>query len=157
MMSAVYQNFQIDRRAKVLAKKFTGKLFYYRFGLDTELNYYKNLFGAQEQYGASHADDLCYIFHCGNAPEPYKRITTFQYSLIKQMTGIYSNFAKYGNPLPNGDPVVWKPVTSDNISFMDITMNGLKPGSNPLNSEMQFWNHLLQSYPQLLTTNNVHK
>lgn len=151
MMSNIYQNYPTDRRVKVLANKCTGNdVYYYRFGLDTNLNFYKKRVGAQQQYGACHGDDLCYVFHCRNIAKVYESLTkdSSEYQLIEMMTSVYTNFAKYGNPTPNG---LWRPVKPGNTSYMNITMDGLKPGINPLQREMHFWNKLIENYSELFT------
>lgn len=103
-MSDTHQRYFIDRKVKNLAGKSTGRTYYYRFGLDTSINYYKNMYGVRLE-GACHVDDLCYVFRCTKRDDVYANIIigSKQYGLIKLMAGMYADFAKYGNPLPFGD------------------------------------------------------
>lgn len=157
MVSDIFENFQIDQRVKILVERSTGKTFYYRFGLVSQFNFYKILLNAQSQYGASHADDLCYVFKCNYTPWMYSNVTleSPQYKLLELMTGLYTDFAKVGHPLPS-NKISWSPVSPGHIHYADITMSGINSGLNPLETQMTFWNSLLERYPELLT-NDVNK
>lgn len=157
LVSDIFENFQINQRVNILAERCTGNIFYYRFNLVSRFNFYKILLNAQDHYGAAHADDLCYVFKCNYAPWMYTNVTlqSPQYELLEQMTGLYTDFAKVGHPMPSNQKS-WKPVSSKHIHYADISMTGIQSGFNPLETQMKFWNGLLKRYPELLT-NDVHK
>lgn len=56
------------------------------------------------EVGASHGDDLCYVFQCGLADGVYDEIlrnmtdkeSRISLQTIEYMTKIFTNFAKYG-------------------------------------------------------------
>lgn len=147
LLSDTHQRYFIDRKVKNLAAKSTGRTYYYRFGLDTPMNYYKNLYGAHME-GACHGDDLCYVFRCTKRDDMYANIAigSKQYNLIKLMAGMYADFAKYGNPLPIGG---WQPVKPDEHRLMDITMNGLRMQEDPIKEMTKFWTDLMDEYSNL--------
>jgi len=157
MMSNVYENYEIDKRVKALASLSRGKTYYYRFDLDSKFNYYKILFGAQDQVGAAHADDLCYVFKCEYIEDRYNNVTDDEYNLLKTMTKLYTNFAKYGDPVYDWeDDIDYNPVKPGKIEFLDITNNGLIVDHDPFDEHHKFWDGLLLSNPGLLD-NNVNK
>lgn len=146
LMSHVYQNYPIDQRARLFAKQTLGNVFFYRFGLISELNYYKNKNSAQQQFGASHADDLCYVFHCSLIRQAYQLgAESREYGYMKQMVRLYTSFAKYSNPMPGRlEPVSW-----DVLNYVDITAEGLAVGVNPLAEVMAFWTRLMSEHREL--------
>lgn len=157
LISNIYENYQIDRRVKMLSVASSGKTYYYNFGLISQFNYYKTFYNAEGEYGALHADDLCYVFKCNVVPTMYTNITvgSFNHGMIKTMTGLYSNFAKFGNPRPQGNPW-WNPVRIGHIEYLNIGENGLHIGFDPMLPEIQFWQKLLDENPELLT-NDLNK
>lgn len=142
LMSNVFQNYPIDRRARLLANHSRAKVFFYRFGLISALNYFKNTLGVQTQYGASHADDVCYVFHCSLIKEAYQLGNN---QFLKTMPRLFANFAKRSNPIPGQ----LEPATTTDLHFVDITNNGLKAGVNPLAEIMKFWTYLLYEFELL--------
>lgn len=147
LMSNVYQNYPIDRRARLLAKQSRGSVFFYRFGLISALNYYKNTLGAQHQFGASHADDLCYVFHCSLIKEAYQLgVKSDEYRHFKAMSRLYANFARDSNPMLGK----LSPVTENELHFVDITNGKLMVGVNPLADDMQFWTKTITEYEMMV-------
>lgn len=152
--SDVRQRYFIDRRIKTLAEKSEKKTFYYRFGLNTRLNFFKRLARADNHPGASHGDDLCYVYKCNftlMAQEMYYYLTreSTEYGLIKLMSGLYANFAKYGNPLITDDQL--SPVKPGKYTFLDITNEGISIGEDPFKEKSEFWNSLMDDHKDLLT------
>lgn len=152
MMTHVYEIYQIDQRVKLLARRTEGNTFYYRFGIEDQCNYYKIIQKATSLVGAAHADDICYVFNCNYRPEMYANITkgSRPYELIKLMTGLYTNFAQLGHPLPNSG---LQPVKADRLMFLDITNSGVGIGENPCKDHIKFWNDLLLDNQHLLNHN----
>ncbi|KAJ4435647.1 hypothetical protein ANN_18263 [Periplaneta americana] len=83
----------------------------------------KRWFGGPEMPGASHADDLAYLFR---RTISNKRFVPGSPELMTsmRMVKLWTNFAKTGNPTPEMDPllenVVWKPVTESDLVYLDI-------------------------------------
>lgn len=148
LLSDTHQRYFIDRKVKNLAAKSTGRTYYYRFGLNTPMNYYKNLYNGGHLEGACHGDDLCYVFRCTARDEVYADIAigSKQHDLIKLMAGMYADFARYGNPLPFGD---WQQVQPNKHQLMDITMTGLRMEADPLKEMTKFWTDLMDEYSSL--------
>lgn len=145
MLSNIHENYPIDRKVKTLARKSNGRTFYYRFGLDSVLNYYKRLNGDKQEIGAAHGDDLCYLFYCKGISEVYANITTnsAEYVMIKRMTKMYSDFARKSDP---GFPA----VQVNNIQYLDITNEQSKVATDPLRDAMSFWHNLLNDHKDVL-------
>lgn len=93
--------------------------------------------------GASHADDLGYLFKTVLTPdlEP----GSIEDVSVRKLTKIWTTFAKYGNPNSTGrEPVVdieWKPVTAVQMNFVDIREK-LSAGVNPEGERMKFWDEI---------------
>lgn len=63
LLSDVWFTYAIEKAAKIQLKRSTGKIFYYLFSLDTNLNGCKLALTKNAKFpGASHADDLYYVF-----------------------------------------------------------------------------------------------
>ncbi|XP_076685745.1 juvenile hormone esterase-like [Andrena cerasifolii] len=99
----------IDYTQKMLAK-YSGKtpVYYYRLSYSTNLNGHKQ-FDSQIN-GTSHGDDLTLLFVDGSGPslDPNSKYNMYR----KKLVSLWTNFAKYGNPTPHGEPVkggVWLP------------------------------------------------
>lgn len=159
MLSNVYQNFQIDRRLRLLARRSRAPVFMYRFGLLSVLNYYRNWLGAGGQFGASHADDLCYVFRCGYIGDAYANATMGSEleGHIRTMTGLYVNFARNGDPM-GGDGVRGQSArlrrsTEQRLNYLEIGETGLRLGVNPLADRMAFWARVVRENPELMTHN----
>lgn len=159
LKSDVYIRYFVDRRVKMLAAKSTGRTYYYRFGAETSLNFFKLMIGAKS--GASHGDDLCYIGPCnfadGESLKVYRtlRRDSKEYELIRVMAGMYADFAKYGHPFVGqgrrSDAVRFEAVRSGRYTFVDITNDGLRVnGVDPFRNESAFWDRLMAEHPALL-------
>lgn len=82
--------------------------FIYSFDVDSKLNVMKRpgfLFDHMaDKAGASHGDDVCYLFRCGFADDVYDELlrnktdkaSKISLQAIEHMTKIFTNFAKYG-------------------------------------------------------------
>ncbi|KAG6794781.1 esterase E4-like [Apis mellifera caucasica] len=76
--------------------------------------------------GASHTDDAPYLIYSprlkSDNPEP-PAVGTKDRITMERMTSMWTNFAKTGNPTSIKDEFVdvdWKPVTSNDLSYLDI-------------------------------------
>ncbi|GJQ76635.1 hypothetical protein Trydic_g15495 [Trypoxylus dichotomus] len=117
----------IYNTAKNHATSSTTPLYLYRFSLDASLNFYKNL-GALESAGASHADELGYLFKTFLTPNELDP-DSIELKSVRRIVKLWTNFAKTGDP-NSVENVVWKPVTQYEMNFLDIDEE-LTTGINP--------------------------
>ncbi|XP_022916348.2 juvenile hormone esterase-like [Onthophagus taurus] len=114
--------FNINRMMKVLAEK-NDDLFYYHFNFKGK---YSNCYLPDSNntvpYGASHQDDLLYLFSNSNFAQ-FKE-GEVELSTIEKMTKLWANFAIHGNPIHEPceklDNVKWEKFSTKNQKFMDI-------------------------------------
>nr|AQY62766.1 carboxylesterase [Pieris rapae] len=89
----------------------SGKpVFSYKFSYSGLLNLVKILYGFGTSPGASHGDEIPYLFKV----EGFWPIATLEMKMIEKMTTMWSNFAKYSNPTPFMSallPVKWEPAS----------------------------------------------
>lgn len=91
-------NYNIDYSAKSHSRNINSKTFYYRFSIDDKLNVMKILSNTTDFPGSGHFDEICYMFRCNLVNEIYDRLDrkSEAYKMIKTMTKLWSNFAKFG-------------------------------------------------------------
>lgn len=96
MCSDVFFRYVIDRTVKYLSKR--ANIYYYRFSVDGNLNYFKVTQKLNMFQGAQHGDEICYLFKCNALGDVYGTLTTesIERKAIKNMVKLWTNFAKYG-------------------------------------------------------------
>lgn len=151
LKSDVYQKYIVDHRIKMLAEKSTGRTYYYRFAMQSTVNYFMNLLGAGA--GAVHGDDLCYVCPCNYSVKSLKAfdgltVDSPEYGMIRIMSGLYANFAKFGNPAPSLRG--YGPVRPNQYTFLNITNDGLSVGEEPIREVSRFWSQLMSDHPSLV-------
>ncbi|XP_013141552.1 PREDICTED: esterase B1-like [Papilio polytes] len=136
---------------KLCAKGMKNKVFLYNFTCKSELNIFKYLLGVADIIGdrtvVSHADELPYIFSMKvlKAINPNFDISRV-IKLIDQVTKLWTNFAKYGNPTPDESlGVIWKPYSLEGQDYLDIG-NNLVAGTAPDKEELEFWESVFKKY-----------
>ncbi|CAB3256099.1 unnamed protein product [Arctia plantaginis] len=104
--------------------------------------------------GTVHGDELGYLFDISF----YKDlpISREDQRMINQLTKIWTNFVKFGNPNPQWSellPVKWNPVTNSEVHYLNIGSQ-LTPKTRPFHRRTTFWklfyktyNHLQIPYP----------
>ncbi|XP_049799122.1 juvenile hormone esterase-like [Schistocerca nitens] len=138
--------YQCYRAARRQAETFPAQpVYFYFFNVDTRLNWFKRLYGAQDFPGASHADDIGYLFRV-NSFASHVGPDSVEGRIIARMTKLWTNFAKTGNPTPvQGDPllsVTWPAVSTRDPSHLYISNHGLSIEKNLLKPRMDFWDGL---------------
>ena len=135
----------------------------YRVSIETELNFLKKFLKIQvpgksivtlnprftsSVLGVSHLDDVGYLFKNITTPEIVPN--TIEDTSVRRFVKLWTNFAKIGNPIPGQNdpllPTVWKPVTNENLDFLDIGRD-LVPRRNPYPDRMKFWKQLFAESP----------
>ncbi|KAJ6641664.1 Esterase B1, partial [Pseudolycoriella hygida] len=146
LMSDLFMIYGIDKSARAHAKHSNGgKSYYYRFSVEGRLNAFKAMFKTESMSGASHGDELCYLFRCRMFEEVYANITadSLEMKTIRAVTKLWTNFAKSGNPTPNAEPIELKPLENDLVHFIDITNQGLIAALGPNKKFLDFWSDIL--------------
>ncbi|XP_013141630.1 PREDICTED: esterase B1-like [Papilio polytes] len=136
---------------KMCAKRGKNKVFLYTFTCKSELNVFKHVLRVADIVGdrdvACHADDLPYIFPMKMFTKNNPNIDISRViELIDRVTTLWTNFAKYGNPTPDGSlGVIWKPYSLEGQDFLDIG-NNLVAGNAPDKEELEFWERIFKKY-----------
>ncbi|CAG9560138.1 unnamed protein product [Danaus chrysippus] len=121
--------------------KYNTPIYMYRFNLVTELNWTQQMLGLTEYKGACHFDDIFYMFSNGMNREKYEKSPILQ-EYIHNITKIWTDFAKTGNPTPdNSLGVTWSPYTSTGKEYLQID-NELSMGRNAEKTRLDFWDQL---------------
>ncbi|CAH1365806.1 unnamed protein product [Tenebrio molitor] len=121
-------------------------VFLYRMSLESELNVYKKAGGITAP-GVSHGDDLGYLFKTNITPEIQGG--SLEELSINRFVKYWTNFAKFGNPnlQDKSKAPEWKPVTRNEINFIDIGEN-ITADVDPEPERMQFWRDICSINPE---------
>jgi carboxylesterase type B len=97
--------------------------------------------------GVSHGDDLGYLFKTNITPEIQGG--SLEELSINRFVKYWTNFAKFGNPNPQdkSEAPEWKPVTRNEINFIDIGEN-ITADVDPEPERMQFWRDICSINPE---------
>ncbi|KAJ3645078.1 hypothetical protein Zmor_022765 [Zophobas morio] len=119
----------------------------FRMSVESRLNFLKNILKI-EVPGACHLDDVGYLFK--NFSTPKIEPDSLEDISISRFVKLWTNFAKFGNPTPDENDTllktVWKPVTNDNLDFLDIG-RFLVARRNPYSDRIKFWKQLFAESP----------
>lgn len=101
----------------------------------------------QINLGASHVDELGYIFKSSITPT-YIPFDSVEGKTVKKITKLWTNFAKYGSPTREKDSLInveWKPVEADKLHYLEIDEE-LTTGVNPDYDRIAFWDDVYRKY-----------
>ncbi|XP_022117453.2 esterase FE4-like [Pieris rapae] len=106
--------------SELYARTSDQPIYYYLFKYSGYINMPKiiSYFGFVQ--GASHADELFYLFKPHTFPLPTRILETH---MIKRMVTLWTNFAKYGEPTPTTSPLLpvkWQPSQAWNPKALVI-------------------------------------
>lgn len=122
----------------------SGKTYLMRFDVDAELNIFKALKKAQKYKGASHADDLFYLFTTKYHDMP--AADSKEFMTIRRMVGIFTSFAISGDP--NCEEVghlTIKPFDgSKEWKCINITENEVAEVTLPNSENIEVWNSIYE-------------
>ncbi|GBP50147.1 Esterase FE4 [Eumeta japonica] len=133
---------------KFHAKRETSKTYLYKFFCHSERNTFAQLWDASkfveiDKPVVAHADDLAYLFATPILPV---NVHSKSYNMIKQMTQLWTNFAKFGDPtVDNSLDVKWLPYTMEREDYLEIGEK-LIPGNSPDKEEITFWETIFYKY-----------
>ncbi|KAM3956355.1 LOW QUALITY PROTEIN: bile salt-activated lipase-like [Aphomia sociella] len=123
----------------------------YYFSYSGKRNLLKDRTSFKYDDGASHADELFYLFNSKVWPFP---ISKRDQKMIETLTKLWTNFAKHGDPTPPQSdlPVRWMPSSKENKNFLYID-DELKMGPMPNPESYELWKYMYRNYRRInLTT-----
>lgn len=130
--------------------------YHYVFSYCGRFNFAKALYGGTALQGASHGDDCLYLFNAAFLPK--LPANSEEQQVRQQVVRLWTNFAKYGNPTPDGDNLGfrWKPVkkvhpssASFDLDCLDIT-SVPRMIQNPFQERKEFWRGMIKKYTNYL-------
>ncbi|XP_050672387.1 cholinesterase 2-like isoform X3 [Leptidea sinapis] len=119
--------------------RYFGPTYFYKFDYDTELNILKNIMGYSQIKGASHVDEIFYLFKNVFNTDIHNDNERARQA-IYDVTKLWTDFAKTGNPSSGGD-IKWPPYTIQNKEYLIIN-NSYQVGRYPDQQNIEFWNQL---------------
>ncbi|CAH0731226.1 unnamed protein product, partial [Brenthis ino] len=130
-------NYPIQKSIQKYLENGGQDVYQYLFAYSGERNYLKNRDNVTVG-GAAHADELGYLFDLSFYKE---QPSEADQRIIDQITTLWTNFAKYGEPTPEVSdllPVQWVPTTKDINSYLLIDTE-LKMEKRPYSRRLTFW------------------
>ncbi|XP_075984129.1 juvenile hormone esterase-like [Anticarsia gemmatalis] len=128
--------FDIQRFISNLSKVGKSRRYLYSFSMESERNVFAKGGLKYGIRGASHIDDMMYLFSNSNLP---LEKNTREHDLVKLACVVFTNFAKYGNPTPDSSLGVTWPLYEDiTRPYVDIGDN-LTYRNNPYPEAIKFW------------------
>ncbi|XP_053686889.1 esterase B1-like [Sabethes cyaneus] len=127
--------------------------FHYRFSYNGRYNFGKLCLNLGHLEGASHTDELFYMYKSGFLPKLEEKCD--EVTVRQNMIKLWTNFAKFGDPTPDEDDSIsfkWLPIKSSkrtagnfNLDCLEI---GLQPRMvrNPCNERLNFWRRTLKQH-----------
>lgn len=133
-----------------------NRMFVYKFNYVGKFNTVKGTATAGADFavkGAASGDEICYLFNCEPLWENYVNVSKNLYDrdrmFIKELTGLWTNFAKSGNPTPpsQSNNYIWLPMTQKDDNVLLISKTRTRMISSNLEREMlSFWNEIHKTY-----------
>ncbi|XP_047040750.1 juvenile hormone esterase-like [Helicoverpa zea] len=132
-----------------------AKLYMYKFDYRGRLNAVKGTSIADSKVqinGVATGDEICYVLKCEPLWEEYVKMTREDVNrdktFIKQMSGLWSNFARYGDPTPPNEDVniTWPTMTLDGSNVLLIRASMTKTDFKGDNSVYDFWNNIYERF-----------
>ncbi|XP_011550237.3 esterase E4 isoform X1 [Plutella xylostella] len=114
----------------------------YTFNTQSDLNIMKNvIMGVPEVAGASHVDELFYLFSTNMTADTYRGQEDARQK-VDVMTKLWTDFAKTGNPTPDDSlGVKWRPYSQSGGEYLSID-DKLTAGKFANRERVEFWNKL---------------
>lgn len=115
-------------------------VFLYKFDYVSELNVVKNMTGLDNVKGACHADDLFYLFH-SEMSQNFLEDSDELKKVVYQLTKLWADFAKTGNPTPTKGSIEWRPYNSATKEYLLINQD-MKLANNMDKERVELWNKI---------------
>ncbi|XP_023954563.2 venom carboxylesterase-6-like [Bicyclus anynana] len=130
--------FQVLRYMRDVYFSYEKNKYLYRFSGVSERNVYSRLGANYGLTGTGQRDIEMYLFHA-NRLNLTIDTSSDSYRIIKQITTLFANYAKYGNPTPEPvSGVRWDQYNAATQSFLDIGLR-LTRGVGPEPKVIKFW------------------
>ncbi|KAL0880446.1 hypothetical protein ABMA27_002867 [Loxostege sticticalis] len=134
--------YDVYRYATLLRKVSKSKTYLYSFSCFSGRNIYGKTGEKYGITGASHLDDLMYLFDAKYANLKLEK-NSKEYKMVKLVCTLFTNFAKYGNPTPDSSLGVTWPVYDSNEYHGEIAETltvGKKLGAD----SVKFWKSIFE-------------
>ncbi|XP_049938802.1 cholinesterase 1-like [Schistocerca serialis cubense] len=95
------------------------------------------------EYGMMHAGETAYLFPNG-VLGPDTDPNSNDGKVASQLTTLWTNFPKYGDPAPSGSPVVWEKLRANASNYLDMKLEFVTR-QDFLKERMDFWREILSS------------
>ncbi|XP_023162626.2 acetylcholinesterase-like [Drosophila hydei] len=148
LLGDVHFNLDLQHTAEVHASFQKVPFYFYRFDYVGGRNMYKKAFLADKLRGASHADELSYLFQWFN---DNSLLTADDAQISKRMGHMWANFAKYGKPADSWTPVQKQKRDANGtlepyqLDYMQLDRE-CKMQRNPDGERMDFWRYMYKKY-----------
>lgn len=154
--SSDLQKYPVYKFIRSYLNNIHNKMFVYKFNYVGKFNAMKatSIAGATFAVkGAASGDEICYLFNCEPLWDNYVNISKTLYDqdrlFIKELTGLWANFAKSGDPTPPSQTnnYIWLPMTKKNDNVLLISKTRTRMISSNSESKMlSFWNEIYETY-----------
>lgn len=128
----------IREAAKYQLERSNGPIYFYKFSMDSKLNFVKNMNSETAKYfGASHGDEIGYLFTRGKEI----KMKSVEDVNVKRLIKIWTTFAKTGNPNVNNESLIdveWKPLVTNEFNYAELG-NTLSVNVDPDGERYDFW------------------
>ncbi|CAH0713057.1 unnamed protein product, partial [Brenthis ino] len=133
--------YPVIRTVELLDQNMDKPVYVYKFAYDGWLNLLKFSYGFFKYPGATHADDLFYIFKAKlTLPQ-----TFYEMGIINTVTKMWTDFAKYGDPQKSERLRKWYPLAKNNHQLLVID-KVLSSQSIWEDQTLLFWNKTYSKY-----------
>ncbi|XP_071052670.1 juvenile hormone esterase-like isoform X2 [Onthophagus taurus] len=129
---AAYETIKLHR------KHTKSPIYYYSFNHRGKYSMSQRFGDEYNDYGVCHADDLQYLFH-------FDELFNGDAKVSKILAETWTNFVKTGNPTPDDNElgIKWKPISTDDMEYLEIGPDGELKMLKGLNKERnEFWSSL---------------
>ncbi|XP_055603862.1 uncharacterized protein LOC129752094 [Uranotaenia lowii] len=127
-----------------------SSIYFYRFTMEDQLNKYRQLWKVPDELrGACHADDLCYLFSSSHFFTRTVKSGSRADLLRGTMCKLWTNFAKTGNPTPDGSGFgfTWEPCCSPDEIGKCLQLDGdVRMVENHFQDRLEFWRKLYTKF-----------
>ncbi|XP_047106120.1 esterase E4-like [Schistocerca piceifrons] len=135
--------FPVDRIAKIISRSNTSPVYYYQFTYQGRYSWVY-IPGTLTPYGVVHHDDLIYLFYISVLFPPFTS-TDPEYTTVKKMTKMWSNFVKTGNPTSERNDFVnveWQNLTTSRQVYLEIGSQLTMKNGLYYQDRMSLWDSL---------------
>ncbi|XP_049765246.1 cholinesterase 1-like [Schistocerca cancellata] len=95
------------------------------------------------EYGMTHAGEGLYLFP-GKSSQPDTDPNSDDGRVANLLATLWTNYGKYGDPAPSGNPVVWDTFTANASNYLDMKLEFVTR-QDLLKERMDFWREILPS------------